>query len=98
MAVNAKCSILPLCIKYSSIDGKKIDKKNRDLIFWYGDMPFLTHYLKLIGHSIEAQIDILNAIPYQEGKTRQELADEVYQQILASYLENESSVDKQTSS
>ncbi len=98
VAVNAKCSILPLCIKYSSIDGKKIDKKNRDLIFWYGDMPFLTHYLKLIGHSIEAQIDILNAIPYQEGKTRQELADEVYQQILASYLEKESSVDKQTSS
>ena len=41
---------------------------------------------------------LLNAIPYQEGKTRQELADEVYQQILASYLEKESSVDKQTSS
>ena len=98
VAVNAKCSILPLCIKYYAIDGKKIDEKNRDLIFWYGDMPFLTHYLKLTGHSIEAQIDILKDIPYQEGKTRQELADEVYQQILASYLENESSVDKQTSS
>ena len=62
------------------------------------EICLLTHYLKLTGHSIEAQIDILKDIPYQEGKTRQELADEVYQQILASYLENESSVDKQTSS
>ena len=98
VAIEAKCPILPVCIKYKAIDGKKIDKKNRDLIYWYGDMPFLIHYLKIIGHSLEAQIDILTIIPYQEGKTRQELANQVYGQILSSYLEQESSVDKQSNS
>jgi len=90
VAISAQCAILPLCLKYKTIDGKKIAKENRDLIYWYGDMPFFSHYWKLIGHSLEAEIEVLDAVPYKEGKTRRELAAEIYQQILFCYEKKES--------
>ncbi|MEN6445305.1 MAG: lysophospholipid acyltransferase family protein [Candidatus Cloacimonas sp.] len=98
IALKAKCLVLPLCIKYIALDGKKIDNDTQDTIFWYGDMPFLKHYFKLIGHQIAAEIDILEAVPYQENRRRQELSDLVYSQILLSYLQRESFIDKQCGS
>jgi 1-acyl-sn-glycerol-3-phosphate acyltransferase len=38
-----------LCIKYISIDNTLIDENNRDFIFYYGDMTFWTHFIKLLG-------------------------------------------------
>ncbi|HNX03370.1 MAG: 1-acyl-sn-glycerol-3-phosphate acyltransferase [Candidatus Cloacimonas sp.] len=90
VAISAQCAVLPLCIKYKTIDGRRIDKENRDLIYWYGDMPFFSHYWKLIGHTLEAEIEVLEAVPYKDGKTRQELSAEIYQQILSCYEKNES--------
>ena len=81
IALKANCPILPVCIKYTKIDGKEINAKNRDLISWYGDMTFLLHYLKLIGRQIEAEITILESVVQVEDKTRAELSTAVYTQI-----------------
>ncbi len=81
IALNADCPILPVCIKYTSIDGQKINEANRDLIAWYGDMTFAPHFSKLIGHKIEAEITILESIVQPAGKTRAELSEAVYTQI-----------------
>jgi len=57
--------ILPIAISYLQIDNKKISEENKNLVYWYGKMPFLTHLwevLKLrkitmkvkINHSIDS--------------------------------------------
>lgn len=83
----ARCPVLPFCIKYKTLDGKAISLENRDLLYWYGDMDFAPHFMKLIGCPIEAEIDVLDLIPYQEEKTRQELSEEVYGKIHSRFHE-----------
>ncbi len=59
-AVNCGVDVLPLCLCYTSINGRKIDRKNRDLIFWYGDMKFFPHFMGLLKlKKIEATLQIL---------------------------------------
>ncbi len=77
----AKCPILPICIRYKTLDGKSIDEGNRDLLYWYGDMDFAPHFMKLIGRSIEVEIEILDPVYSLEGKTRQTISNDVYTQI-----------------
>lgn len=82
IALNVNCPILPVCIKYTKIDGRPITDANRDLIAWYGDMTFAPHFLKLLNHKIEAEIHILESIVELEGKSRTELSDCVQRQML----------------
>ena len=49
--------ILPLTLNYSSISQTPITKENRDLICWYGDMGFFSHFLKLLDQS-EVVVDL----------------------------------------
>ena len=81
----ADCPILPICIKYLSLDGKPLDKKNRDLIYWYGDMDFAPHFSKLLGHRLEVQIEILEPLYAPHKITRQELSNGVFNQIHSCY-------------
>lgn len=85
IALNADCPILPVCIKYQSIDHQKLSDRNRDLICWYGNMTFLPHFMKLLGHKISAEIRILEPIVQIQGKTRSELSEAAYRQIHDSY-------------
>lgn len=85
VAVLAKCPVLPICINYKTLDHKPITKDNRNLIYWYGDMDFAPHILKLLGRRIEAEVEILEPVYPQEGITRQKLSDGVYSQISACF-------------
>ncbi len=40
--------ILPICLKYVSIDGKPFSKDNCDRVCWYDDMKFASHVLQLL--------------------------------------------------
>lgn len=84
-AVSASCPIVPICIRYQTIDGAPLNRDNGDLIHWYGDMAFVPHYLKLLGHRIEAEITILAPILDTEKHHRRELAEITHAQILACY-------------
>ncbi len=46
-AVQSKAPVIPLCLNYESIDGSPVCAGNRDLLFWYGDMPFFSHLWSL---------------------------------------------------
>ncbi|MGZ3788113.1 MAG: lysophospholipid acyltransferase family protein [Bacteriovorax sp.] len=46
-AIDARSKILPVCLNYRAIDASPVTIKNRDTVFWYGDMTFLDHILKL---------------------------------------------------
>lgn len=85
VAFSTECPVLPVCIKYRSVDGQAIDDSNRDLICWYGEMDFAPHFMKLLNRPISAEIEILDPVVGLAGKTRTELSDEVYGQIHRCY-------------
>ncbi len=49
--------ILPICLKYRSIDGEPFSKENCDRICWYDDMTFAPHFLQLMKLK-EMQVDL----------------------------------------
>jgi len=85
IALNVNCPVLPVCIKYKTIDGKAINEKNRDSVCWYGDMTFAPHFWALLGRKIEVEITILESIDQPTNKSRAELSKDVFAQIHASY-------------
>ncbi len=42
-AVDSAKAVQTLCLNYEEIDGGPLNSKNRDSLFWYGDMTFLPH-------------------------------------------------------
>jgi len=40
-AVDAGCPVVPFCLNYRKVGGAPINVKNRDSVFWYGDMTFV---------------------------------------------------------
>jgi 1-acyl-sn-glycerol-3-phosphate acyltransferase len=78
----AQKPILPICIHYRSLDGKPIDATNRDTVCWYGEMTFVPHYWELLRHHVQAEITILDVIPYTPEQNRQVLSDDVRTKLL----------------
>lgn len=85
VALSAKADILPVCIKYTSIDGKAMDDSNRDTVCWYGDMEFAPHLINLLGHRIEVRVSVLDPITYDEKQSRAELSEHTRQLLLDTF-------------
>lgn len=84
-AINAEAPILPLVLNYTSLEGEPISLKNRDTIFWYGDMPFVSHALKLFSHDeLIIHVHLLDLVS-SEGKDKYVLSSEVHELIAAHY-------------
>jgi 1-acyl-sn-glycerol-3-phosphate acyltransferase len=62
-AVQAKKPVVPMCLNYRKIGTQPLSLKNRDAIFWYGDMDFLPHLWELSGKgSFEADLHFLTPL------------------------------------
>jgi len=85
VAYEASCPVLPVCVKYHRLDGKPITSDNRDTVCWYGDMDFLPHFWKLLGHRIQVVVSILKPLPHDPKLRRVELSELVHRQLLACY-------------
>ena len=90
-AVDAKKEIVPVAIKYMSIDGKPFCKENADSVCWYGDMTFADHLTGLWKYkSIKVQIEFLSPISTEvkvEGeRIRTELAEKSWLAIQEAYF------------
>lgn len=97
IAQKAGAEILPLCIRYRKIDGKEIDAGNRDLVYYYGDMEFFTHYFKMLTvKSIDAELKVLDPIDPRSGRSRKEIANSAFNAISSAY-KNRSGEEKRTS-
>jgi 1-acyl-sn-glycerol-3-phosphate acyltransferase len=67
--------IVPFTINYKKINSNSIDEKNKDLIFWYGEMKFLPHLTGVLGlRNIEVRLNILEPIETCVGQDRKELS------------------------
>lgn len=84
-AEKAGTPILPVCIKYQSINGKPITIANRDLIYYYGDLLFFPHLVKLFFvRDVQVNVTFLNKISVN-GKERKEIVDSCYDCITTAY-------------
>ncbi len=47
-SLDSGIPVLAMTVNYNQMDGNKVDRSNRDLICWYGDMTFADHLFKLL--------------------------------------------------
>src|SRR5258706_1024907 len=47
-ALRAHAPVLPLTLTYRRINGEPVSEANRDDIYWYGDMDFMTHFWRVL--------------------------------------------------
>jgi lyso-ornithine lipid O-acyltransferase len=89
-AVEAEVDILPMCIKYTEVDGEPFGPHNADRVCWYGDMSFAPHFLGLMNtKKVKAELHFLEPIPVTKESSRHELAEKAYQAISAVYHGND---------
>ncbi len=87
-AEKAGVGILPLCIRYTSIDGEALTEKNKDLIYYYGDMKFFDHFFKLLSVGrVDAELRVLDKIDPQAATSRKEMASAIYDMISSEYMD-----------
>ena len=55
--------ILPITINYQKIEGQSIDRLNRDIVCWYGEMTFLSHFMKVLDQQ-EIKVEIHVSEPF----------------------------------
>ncbi len=68
----AKCEIVPLAIKYKEINSEKLTDKNKDLIYWYGDMELFSHLLSVLKlRRIAVEVNVCEPIHVDETRSEE---------------------------
>lgn len=101
--------IVPVTLAYKSVEEAPVTAANRDLVYWYGDMDFVTHFWRLLGlRSVEALVTIqpkIECFRYKDNSAgRKRLAEDCYNRVLgkvaardlAAEDENDSSAETPT--
>ena len=85
-AIESNAEVLPLCLRYTKMDGKPVGPENRDSIYYYGGMSFTAHILRLLTRkSVEAELVLLKAINLRGRAVRKELATLAHEAIHTAY-------------
>lgn len=92
--LRSRSIIVPATIAYKNIDDAPVTPTNRDLIYWYGDMDFVSHFWKLLAlRSVEALVTIqpkIECFHYEDSSAgRKKLADDCYNRVLGRIVEKE---------
>ena len=90
--LRSRSIIVPTTLAYKSIDDMPVRPANRDLIYWYGDMDFISHFWKLLAlRSVEALVTIqpkVECFRYPDSSAgRKKLAEECYNRVLGRVTE-----------
>lgn len=85
-AITADADILPLCLRYTHLDGETLTPKNRDRIFYYGGATFSQHFPRLLSiASVEAEVLPLPIIKVHTRDSRKELAALAHDAVSRAY-------------
>ena len=86
-ALESSAKVLPICIKYMTVDGEKVDSSNRDIVYFHESISFFKHFFRLLeAGSVEVEVRELESIE-TEGATRKEVSEEAFRRISAAYME-----------
>jgi 1-acyl-sn-glycerol-3-phosphate acyltransferase len=85
-AVATRADILPLCLRYTRVNGRSLTPQSRDDVFYYGGITFFNHLPRLLScSSIDVEALPLAAITVQPHHTRKDLAALTQSAIRAAY-------------
>ena len=66
-------TVQPVAVTYTRIGGIPVGRADRPGIAWYGDMPFIAHFSRLIGRGgIDAVVSFGEPIRFDAGYRPQE--------------------------
>lgn len=93
--LRSRSIILPVTITYKSIEGHPVSAANRDAVYWYGDMDFVSHFWRLLAlRSIDVLVTIqpkIECFRYPISSAgRKKLAEDCYNSVLGRFARNES--------
>jgi lyso-ornithine lipid O-acyltransferase len=99
--LRSRSIVVPVTITYKSIDDLPVTAANRDAVYWYGDMEFVTHFWHLLGlRSIEVLVTIqpkIECFRYPDNSSgRKKLAEDCYNRVLGRYTETELNSEEET--
>jgi len=85
-AIAARASVSLMALRYRSLDGRRIGKRTRDRVCWYGDMTFLPHLMGVLGIGrIDADLDAVGGFDTSATDDRKTLALRAHH-LIASFL------------
>lgn len=85
-AIRSGRSVLPVVIQYEKINGQPVTRANHQLLCWYGDMPFFSHSMKLLGlQRIDIRLRVLPEIPVAQDSDRDTIAEAAFRAINGHY-------------
>ena len=85
--LRSRSVIVPTTITYKSIDDAPVSPANRDSLYWYGDMDFMSHFWKLLGlRKVDVLVTIqpkVECFHYRDNSAgRKTLAEDCYNRVL----------------
>lgn len=85
--LRSRSIIVPATVTYKAINDQPVNPANRDLVYWYGDMDFVTHLWKFLGlRGIEVLVTIqpkIECFRYADNSAgRKKLAEDCYNRVL----------------
>jgi len=91
--------IVPVTLAYTKIEEEPVSVANRDLIYWYGDMDFITHFWRLLSvRSVEAMVTIqpkIECFRYDDNSAgRKKLAEDCYNRVLGRIIKRDSTQEE----
>jgi 1-acyl-sn-glycerol-3-phosphate acyltransferase len=87
-SIKSGVDIRPVCIKYLEINNEIISPQNRDIIFWYGDMTFFSHLIRLLlAENIKIKIVFPGDMKIEPGLNGKEAARLAYESICRAYYQ-----------
>ena len=96
--LRSRSIIVPATLTYKSIDDRLVSADNRDLIYWYGEMDFVTHFWKLLSlRGVEVLVTIqpkVESFRYPDTSLgRKKLAEDCYNRVLGRVTKTNSDQD-----
>lgn len=85
--LRSRSIIAPVTVTYKTIDEQPVAAANRDLIYWYGDMEFVSHFWNLLAlRNVEVLVTIqpkIECFGYPDNSAgRKKLAEDCYNSVL----------------
>jgi 1-acyl-sn-glycerol-3-phosphate acyltransferase len=85
--LRSRAIIVPVTLVYTRVEDEPVSIRNRDLIYWYGDMDFVSHFWKVLGlRGMEILVTIqprIDCSRYEDNSAgRKRLAQDCYDRVL----------------
>ena len=85
-AITTGTPVLPVCIRYRRINGKRLTMRSRDAVYYYGGTTFSAHAPRLLAtRSVHVECHVLEPVATHAHQSRKELAVQCRDVIAAAY-------------